>query len=167
MIKKMVGVLALTLATQSYAGKWICSVDIPDYSPVDSEFKSASGNNAQTTKKVGANAVVKSKFKIDQIDVMQLYTGTPVIIGSTWLKGFVLPSNLDVSQTSFLNIGMSPNTGVVAEKLARASSYNDKGLRYVSTEHEVIMGVAARTPSVGYVNMFVGGFPGVKECFSD
>ena len=168
-LKAFLTLLLLVFLPPSHAAKWICSVDSAEYSAADTDFAPGTGVGAlmPAAKKAGGNAHVKSKVKIDRLDIMQLYTGTPVIVGSTWLKGFVRSPNAQESTTAFLEIGLDPNTSVVAEKLARASNYSDKGLRYVNTEQEVILGVATRSPSVGYVTNYVGGVPGVKDCFSN
>jgi hypothetical protein len=169
-LKVLFTVLFLMLAAvPAHAAKWICSTTAGEYSQADLDFTPGSevGTLAAASKRAGAGARVKAQLKIDRLDVMQLYTGTPVIIGSTWLKGFVLSPTAPESVTAFVGLGLDPNTAVVAEKLARVSSLSEKGLRLVSSEQEVILGVANRHPSVGYVSNYLGGVPGVKDCFSN
>ena len=158
----------LLCSSASHGAKWICSMQDAKYAAVDMDMESSETGVVLTGNgpKPGNGVSVKTRFKIDRFDIMQLYTGTPVIVGSSWLKGFVRSPSISESITAFTTLGLDANTATIAEKIARSSNFSDKGLRYVNTEQEVIAGVAARHPSVGYVSNYVGGVLGVKDCFS-
>lgn len=91
--------------------------------------------------------------KANRYDLMDVYSGKPVLIGNAFVTGYILPSNHPETIAAFGELGLSPST---AERLAKSSGLVDRYIR-LTTPDEMLIKVEQTPPSVGYVTMFIGG----------
>ena len=130
-MKKLLAFLLLTFSTYSHAVTWICNSSIPP------------------------------NFKLSKLELVRAYSGQPVLIGSTWLVVYTLPSsNLETIQ-AMSELGLSPE---VVEKLAYKQGLSDRGIRITNSSSEMISKLNSSQPSAGFVFFFIGA-PNVSKCF--
>lgn len=99
--------------------------------------------------------------KIDRADLVQAYSGQPVLLGSTWLLAVMLPATHPDTRAAFADLGLSPEA---AERMAGPASLVDRGIRVVHGQDQMINKVAINPPAVGYSSIFLGARD-VASCF--
>ncbi len=150
-------ILAMSLAFSAltaHAVDWVCtgantsvrvaiaSADLPDGA-------TASGAAVATKK-----AAVRGRTKIDRADLMQAYSGQPVLLGHTWLLAVMLPASHPDSRQAFGELGISAEA---AERMASGAGLVDRGIRVVQTPAQMVDKVSSNPPAVGYTGFFSGG----------
>jgi hypothetical protein len=99
------------------------------------------------------------KSKVDRFDVMQAYSGQPVLVGATWLTACMLdPAHPDTRNAFGGLIGINPES---AATMARSSGLVDRGIRITRS---MSMCLAENAPAVGYSAIPITA-TGVKPCF--
>lgn len=99
--------------------------------------------------------------RVDRADLVQAYSGQPVLMGHTWLLAVMLPASHPDSRQAFSALGLS---AVAAERMAGGSSLVDRGIRVVQNPDQMIHKVAINPPAVGYSSVFFGARD-VASCF--
>jgi len=151
---------ALLACTAAHAVEWICTTsqqtriaiaaaELPDGA-------TASGAAVGTAAKPN-----RARRKIDRTDLVQAYSGQPVLFGNTWLLSVMLPASHPDTRQAFGELGLSPEA---AERMASGSSLIDRGIRVVQTPEQMVNKVAINPPAVGYASFFVGARD-VAPCF--
>lgn len=97
---------------------------------------------------------------ISKFNVIQAYSGQPVLLNTGWVTVFALPSE-HPSNYILASIGVSPS---LVEQMAKPYGIIDRGIRIVKTEQEMIRQVNSTKPSVGYVRFYTD-FDNTKLCF--
>lgn len=111
---------------------------------------------------VGTRGTGKAaRGRIEKSDLVQAYSGQPVLISYTWLLAVMLPASHPDTRQAFADLGLSP---VAAERMGNGAGLVDRGIRIVQTPEQLIAKVAANPPAVGYTSFFVGGRD-VAPCF--
>ena len=163
MLRTAITALALACsALTAHAVDWVCtgatapvrvaiaSADLP-------EGATASGAAVGVSKKVAARV----RTKIDRADLMQAYSGQPVLLGHTWLLAVMLPANHPDTRQAFGELGISAEA---AERMASGAGLVDRGIRVVQTPAQMVDKVSSNPPAVGYTGFFSGGRD-VALCF--
>ncbi len=104
---------------------------------------------------------LEGRNTLSKYQLIQAYSGQPVLLSSTWVMVFILPSN-HPSSIALTSLGLSPQA---VERMTRSNGLVDRGIRLVQTEQELLSKVKSIKPSVGYVMYFVGGDGNVQPCF--
>lgn len=104
--------------------------------------------------------ICNSDLTLSKLQIIQAYSGQPVLLSSTWVMVFVLPAN-HPSSITLASIGVSP---LAVERMTKSNGLIDRGIRLVQTEQEMLYRVSAIKPSVGYVMYYTGG-TNAKPCF--
>jgi hypothetical protein len=99
--------------------------------------------------------------RVDRTDLVQAYSGQPVLMGGTWLLAVMLPASHPDSRAAFADLGLSAEA---AERMASGTSLIDRGIRVVQTPDQLISKVAINPPAVGYSSVFFGARD-VASCF--
>jgi hypothetical protein len=100
-----------------------------------------------------------SKHKVDRFDVLQAYSGQPVLVGSTWLTACLLDPRHPDTQMAFASlIGVNAEA---AAAMARGSGLVDRGL---SLTRDMAVCLTDNAPAVGYSSISITR-QGVKPCF--
>lgn len=100
-----------------------------------------------------------AKNRIERFDVLQAYSGQPVLVGSTWLTACMLdPAHPDTRAAFGGLIGINPDS---AAAMARSTGLVDRGIRIT---RDMPSCLSENAPAVGYSSMPVAG-QGVKQCF--
>lgn len=148
-------------ALSAHAVDWVCtganapvrvaiaSADLPDGA-------SASGAAVGSKK-----AAARGRTKIDRTDLMQAYSGQPVLLGHTWLLAVMLPASHPDTRQAFSELGISAEA---AERMASGAGLVDRGIRVVQTPAQMLDKVSSNPPAVGYTGFFSGGRD-VALCF--
>ncbi len=101
----------------------------------------------------------RSKNRIERFDVLQAYSGQPVLVGSTWLTACMLdPAHPDTRAAFGGLIGINPDG---AAAMARSTGLVDRGIRMT---RDMPSCLSENAPAVGYSSMPLAG-QGVKPCF--
>lgn len=99
------------------------------------------------------------KNKIDRFDVLQAFSGQPVLVGPTWLTACMLDPTHPDTRAAFAGlIGINPES---AAAMARSTGLIDRGIRITRS---MSVCLAENAPAVGYSAIPIAG-PGVKACF--
>jgi hypothetical protein len=152
---------ALSFAAFSFhahAADWICTTsqtarmaiataDLP-------EGATASGAAVGTKRRAALR-------RVDRTDLIQAYSGQPVLMGHTWLLAVMLPASHPDTRAAFAQLGLSPEA---AERMANGTGLIDRGIRVVQTPDQMIQKVAVNPPAVGYSSIFFGARD-VASCF--
>lgn len=160
MIRIALAALLLASAHHAHAVEWLCTTtqqvrvaiaaaDLPD---------GATGSGAAVGTRAGGKA---ARGRIEKSDLVQAYSGQPVLISYTWLLAVMLPSTHPDTRAAFADLGLSP---VAAERMANSAGLVDRGIRVVQTPEQLVAKVAANPPAVGYASFFVGA-KDVASCF--
>lgn len=153
--------LALVLGmacAQAHAVDWICTTSqTPRVAIAAAELpEGATASSAATgTKRRPALR------RVDRTDLVQAYSGQPVLLGSTWLLAVMLPANHPDSRAAFADLGLSAEA---AERMASGTGLIDRGIRVVQTPDQLIQKVGINPPAVGYSSIFFGARD-VASCF--
>lgn len=105
------------------------------------------------------NARRGARHKVERFDVLQAYSGQPVLVGSTWLTACMMdPAHPDTRSAFGGLIGLNPDS---AANMAKSTGLVDRGIRLTRDMHSCLTDNA---PAVGYSSLPIGG-QGVKPCF--
>ena len=160
MMRKTLTALLLVASARAHAIEWLCTTtqqvrvaiaaaDLPD---------GATGSSAAMASRGTGKA---ARGRIEKPDLVQAYSGQPVLIGYTWLLAVMLPATHPDTRAAFADLGLSP---VAAERMANSAGLVDRGIRIVQTPDQMVSKVAANPPAVGYASFFVGARD-VASCF--
>lgn len=110
-----------------------------------------------------------AKYRVTKFDLVQAYSGQPVLINRTWLSAVMLPSDHPDTVAAFNSFGISSNGSPLispqaAERMAADSGLVDRGIRVVQTPAQLVAKVSTSQPAVGYSSFFTGGRD-VSPCF--
>jgi hypothetical protein len=150
--------LSIAFASHAHSADWLCTTsqtarvaiaqaDLPDGA-------TASGAAVGTKRRPGIR-------RVDRTDLIQAYSGQPVLMGHTWLLAVMLPSSHPDTRAAFAQLGLSPEA---AERMASGTGLVDRGIRVVQTHDQMIQKVAVNPPAVGYSSIFFGARD-VASCF--
>lgn len=159
MLKKLVALALWVGASSVYALDWICTTPA---SPVRVAIAAAEhgsdGTSAAVASKKGS---ARARPALGKLDLMQAYSGQPVLMGHTWLLAVMLPASHPDTRAAFSELGLSAEA---AERMASGSGLVDRGIRVVQTPTQMIEKVSNNPPAVGYTGFFTGGRD-VALCF--
>lgn len=162
MIRFLCAALLAFLATQAHAITWICSTSVHARVAIASGDKPELGEGTQTGAAVGLlSRGARHRTRIDRLDLIQAYSGQPVLLGGTWLLAVMLPAGHPDTRQAFADLGLHPEA---SERMASGTSLIDRGIRIVQTPDQMIQKVGINPPAVGYVGFF-GGARDVASCF--
>lgn len=145
---------ALT-STATLAVEWVCSASQTNRVAVAANDRGDDFALAQ------ASGKKPPRFRIERIDLIQAYSGQPVLLNRQWLLVVMLPADHPDTRAAFAELGVSPQA---AERMAYDSGLVDRGIRVVQTPEQLINKVAINPPSVGFTSFFLGGRD-VAPCF--
>ncbi len=153
--------LALSLAVVSahaHATDWICTTSQTARVAIAAAElpEGATASSAATGAKRRAGI-----RRVDRTDLIQAYSGQPVLMGHTWLLAVMLPASHPDTRAAFADLGVSPEA---AERMASGASLIDRGIRVVQTPDQMIHKVGINPPAVGYSSIFFGARD-VASCF--
>lgn len=160
MKRTALGLALLGMTLHAHALDWLCTTtqqvrvaiaaaDLPD---------GATASGAA----VGSRGTGKAaRGRIDKSDLVQAYSGQPVLISYTWLLAVMLPATHPDSRQAFADLGLNP---VAAERMANSANLVDRGIRVVQTPEQLLSKVAANPPAVGYSSFYFGSRD-VAPCF--
>lgn len=103
----------------------------------------------------------RPRSAIERADILQAYTGQPVLIDGAWLLVVMLPTSHPDTRAAFADLGLSPDA---AERLGSGAGLIDRNIRIVQTDAQMMDTITATPPAVGYVGYFPGG-PSAALCF--
>lgn len=151
----LLGLASVSLAT-AQSSQWICTTT--------EQVRVAVAAAELPAGSTAAAAVGRSKAargRITTSDLVQAYSGQPVLIGYTWLLAVMLPATHPDTRAAFSELSVNP---AAAERMAATSALVDRGIRVVQTPEQMTSKVAGNPPAVGYTSFFVGGRD-VAPCF--
>lgn len=154
-MKHIITALLLSMASiHAQAVEWLCSTSASVRVAIAQADRGDSFELAQANKK-------PIRYRIDKVDLVQAYSGQPVLIGRQWLLAVMLPANHPDTKAAFAELGVSPEA---AERMASDTGLVDRGIRVVQTQNQLLDKVGANPPAVGYTSFFIGGRD-VAPCF--
>ena len=150
--------LSLAFAGHAHAADWICTTSqTARVAIAQAELpEGATGSSAATGTKRRPGI-----RRVDRTDLIQAYSGQPVLMGHTWLLAVMLPASHPDTRAAFADLGLSPEA---AERMASGTGLIDRGIRMVQTPDQMIHKVAINPPAVGYSSIFFGARD-VASCF--
>jgi hypothetical protein len=150
--------LSLAFAGHAHAADWICTTSqTARVAIAQAELpEGATGSSAATGTKRRPGI-----RRVDRTDLIQAYSGQPVLMGHTWLLAVMLPASHPDTRAAFADLGLSPEA---AERMASGTGLIDRGIRVVQTPDQMIHKVAINPPAVGYSSIFFGARD-VASCF--
>lgn len=155
-MKHIITALLLTLAsTATFAVEWVCSTSQATRVAIAAADRGDDFALAQAPSKK------PPRFRIDRLDLIQAYSGQPVLLNRQWLLVVMLPADHPDTRVAFAELGVSPQA---AERMATDSGLVDRGIRVVQTPDQLINKVAINPPAVGFTSFFIGGRD-VAPCF--
>ena len=153
--------LSIAFAGHAHAADWLCTTSQTARVAIAQaelpEGATASGA-AVGTKRGKRRAGIR---QVDRTDLIQAYSGQPVLMGHTWLLAVMLPASHPDTRVAFADLGLSPEA---AERMASSTGLVDRGIRVVQTPDQMIQKVAINPPAVGYSSIFFGARD-VASCF--
>lgn len=160
MIKTIAALLLAVATVPAHAITWICSTS------TQTRVAIAAGELPEGATASGAAVGLatrgtRHRTRIDRLDLIQAYSGQPVLMGGTWLLAVMLPTSHPDTRAAFGDLGISPEA---SERMASAGALIDRGIRIVQTPDQMIQKVGINPPAVGYVGFF-GGARDVASCF--
>lgn len=155
-MKRLIVTAALLLTIPAYAVEWVCSSS----KSMRVAIAAAKQNDAFELAEAVPNKR-PPKFRIEKGDLIQAYSGQPVLINRQWLLVVMLPADHPDTKAAFAELGISPEA---TERMAADTSLVDRGIRIVHTQEQMIEKVAINPPAVGYTSFFLGG-KYVTPCF--
>jgi hypothetical protein len=138
---------------QAYAVDWVCSTSQSTRIAIAAAER---GDNFELSQ-----AGKLKKYRVDRLDLVQAYSGQPVLIGRQWLLVVMLPASHPDTRAAFAELGLSPEA---AERMGSDTGLVDRGIRVVQTPAQLMEKVAINPPAVGYTSFFLGGRD-VAPCF--
>lgn len=143
-MKRLIAAALAFFCIQAHSITWICALP---QARLSAEADSLRAN--------------RSRIRLDKLDLIQAYSGQPVLMGGTWLLAVMLPASHPETRQAFGELGLSPEA---AERMASSAGLIDRGIRIVQTPEQMILKVATNQPAVGFSGFFVGGRD-VAVCF--
>ena len=153
-------VLAL-LALPALAVDWLCTASTAPVRVAIAAADLPEGSTSAAALASVRRSSIRSRSRIDRTDLMQAYSGQPVLIGHTWLLAVMLPANHPATREAFADLNISAEA---AERMATGNSLVDRGIRVVQTPEQLIEKLSMNPPAVGYVGFFTGARD-VALCF--
>jgi hypothetical protein len=138
-------------AMQAHAVTWLCTT-------AKAPRVAETGNHWQLA---GAEREGNASRSVARSDIIQAYSGQPVLLGGTWLLAYMLPADSADTKAAFLELGISP---VAAQAMTR-NSLVDRGIRIAKTPEELLDKLVKNPPAVGYTSFFLGANKNVAACF--
>jgi hypothetical protein len=161
-MKRLAFVLLSMACAHAHAVDWICTTSQTARVTIAQaelpEGATASGAAVGTTKRAKRRASIR---QVDRTDLIQAYSGQPVLMGHTWLLAVMLPASHPDTRAAFSELGLSPEA---AERMASGTGLIDRGIRVVQTPDQLIQKVGINPPAVGYSSIFFGARD-VASCF--
>lgn len=155
-MKRTITALLLAFAGfHAHAIEWLCSTSATVRVAI------AQADRGDTFELAQAHAKKPARYRIERLDLVQAYSGQPVLIGRQWLLAVMLPANHPDTKAAFAELGISPEA---AERMASDTGLVDRGIRVVQTQSQLLDKVASNPPAVGYTSFFIGGRD-VAPCF--
>lgn len=142
------GLLALAVWPSAQAIEWICTTSQQPRMVIAELPEGATGSSAAL---VTNSRAARPRRKIDRTDLIQAYSGQPVLLGNTWLLAVMLPAAHPETRQAFGELGISPEA---SERMASGSGLIDRGIRVVQTPEQLIQKVATNPPAVGFTGFF-------------
>ena len=100
-----------------------------------------------------------ARHKVERFDVLQAYSGQPVLVGSTWLTACMLDPQHPDTRAAFSGLlGLNPESTAA---MARSTGLVDRGIRLT---RDMSMCLAENAPAIGYSSLPILT-KGVKPCF--
>lgn len=149
---------AAALWMPAHAADFICSTG---GSRIYAEADPDANQVGAATSRRFATAGVRSRSRITRQDLEQAYSGQPVLMGSTWLMVYMLPSTSPETRDALADLGVSP---AAAERMAKSTGLVDRGIRLAKNQDDMVDKVANSHPSAGYVS-YPPGVSSVRPCF--
>jgi hypothetical protein len=107
----------------------------------------------------GKNKPARRRFKVERFDLLQAYSGQPVLVGSTWLTACMMdPTHPDTRAAFSGLIGLNPEASA---SMARSTGLVDRGIRIT---RDMPACLKDNAPAVGYSAIPIAS-PNVKPCF--
>lgn len=107
----------------------------------------------------GGKAARRTRYKVERFDVLQAYSGQPVLVGSTWLTACMLEPHHPDTRAAFGGlIGLNPDASAA---MARSTGLVDRGIRIT---RDMTACITDNAPAVGYSAISIAG-QGVRPCF--
>lgn len=145
----VIAALMLTTATHS-ADFWCSNTSQIQIAQKQGDFELASVENKPQR---------RSRHKVERFDVLQAYSGQPVLVGSTWLTACLAePSHPDTRAAFAGLLGVNPESSAA---MARSTGLVDRGIRLT---RDMKMCLIENAPAVGYSSIPLFS-EGVKPCF--
>jgi hypothetical protein len=101
----------------------------------------------------------KPSIKLSRIELINAYSGNPVLVNGNWLIALMLPVNDPSTQIAFGYLGIS---AAAAERLAKTNGLVDRNIRLVATPTDMAFKLRDNSPAVGYGLVVVGD--GIEKC---
>lgn len=159
---RLITAVALALiALPALAIDWICTASTSPTRVAIAAADLPEGTSSAAAMATVRRTTVRSRNRIDRTDLMQAYSGQPVLIGHTWLLAVMLPANHPATREAFADLNISAEA---AERMATGNSLVDRGIRVVQTPEQLIEKLSMNPPAVGYVGFFTGARD-VALCF--
>ena len=98
-------------------------------------------------------------IRLSRVELINIYSGQPVLINGSWLIAVMLPANSTETQIAFGSLGLSPQA---AERLAKSNGLVDRNIRLAITPTDMALKLRENTPSVGYGLVILG--EGLEKC---
>ncbi len=162
MIRFLTTILLCMAAASAHAVVWICTTSQQTRVAIAAADRIELPEGSQTGAAVGLMArSPRHRTRIDRLDLIQAFSGQPVLLGGTWLLAVMLPANHPDTRAAFAELGLHPEA---AERMASGAGLIDRGIRVVQTPEQMLHKVAINPPAVGYSSFFVGARD-VASCF--
>lgn len=101
----------------------------------------------------------KPSIKLSRLELINAYSGNPVLVNGNWLIALMLPVNDPSTQIAFGYLGIS---AAAAERLAKTNGLVDRNIRLVATPTDMAFKLRDNSPAVGYGLVVVGD--GIEKC---
>lgn len=155
MNRLLIAVLFALACVPSMAVEWVCSTSPATRVAIAAADRHDDFSLAQAPSKK------PPRFRVERNDLIQAYSGQPVLLGRAWLLVVMLPSNHPDTIAAFGELGVSP---IAAERMAAETGLVDRGIRVVQSPSQMLDKVGINPPAVGYTGFFLGGRD-VAPCF--
>jgi hypothetical protein len=101
----------------------------------------------------------RGRYRLERFDVLQAYSGQPVLLGHTWLTACMMPPTHPDTRNAFASlVGVSPDASAA---MANATGLVDRGIRITLDMKSCL---ADNAPAVGYSSTPIDS-EGIKLCF--
>lgn len=152
--------LLVAMVAPAHSLSWICTTtEQVRVAVAAAELPDGSTASSAAVGTRGASKAARGR--IAKSDLVQAYSGQPVLISYTWLLAVMLPASHPDTRLAFADLGINP---LAAERMAHSAALVDRGIRVVQTPEQMNTKVAANPPAVGYASFFIGTRD-VASCF--